>query len=236
MNLLRRLADNTSRDSLASKLRRRRFQFFKELMSAVHKKPFRILDVGGTLDFWKRMGFLAESEDIELTLLNLFRMESHYPHVTTAVGDGRDMKEFHDGEFDAVFSNSVIEHVGDFGDRKSFAEEVRRVGNAYFIQTPNLYFPIEPHFLFPFFQFLPVGLKALLLKHFTIGWHWAAKDIEKAKKTVSSVRLLGKTELARLFPDGQIYRERLLGMTKSLIVLRPWSISRERGALRKSAG
>ena len=63
------------------------------------------------------------------------------------------MDFFKDKSFDAVFSNSVIEHVGTFEDQKMMANEVIRVTNFYFIQTPNLYFPIEPHFLVPFFQF-----------------------------------------------------------------------------------
>ena len=228
MNLLRRLADKTGRDSLASKLRRKRFRLFKELISRVDKKPLSILDVGGTLDFWKRMDFLAESGGVELTLLNIFKAESHYPHVTCVVGDGSDVKEFHDGQFDFVFSNSVIEHVGDFAVQKRMADEVRRVGNGYFVQTPNLYFPIEPHFLFPFFQFMPLGLKALLLRYFRIGWHWPTKDVQKARKTVGSVRLLRRAELAVLFPDGRIYEEKLFGLTKSFIAFRPWSLERER--------
>jgi hypothetical protein len=33
------------------------------------------------------------------------------------------------------------------------------VGRRHFIQTPNSWFPIEPHFLFPFFQFLPLSAR-----------------------------------------------------------------------------
>ncbi len=228
MKLFRRVADIRSRHSLASKLRRRRFQLFKALISAVDKKPLTILDVGGTLDFWKRMDFLSENGEVELTLLNVFNAETPYPHVACVVGDGSDMREFHDGRFDIVFSNSVLEHLGNLTRQKRMADEIRRVGNGYFIQTPNLYFPIEPHFLFPFFQFLPVGLRAFLLKYFRIGWHGPARDMEKARKTVTSIRLLGRAELERLFPDGRVYRERLFGLTKSFIALRPWSVESER--------
>ncbi len=221
MNLLRRLADNTSPDSFASVLRRRRFRLFRKFISEANKKPLRVLDVGGTLNFWKGMDFLGQRNEIELTLLNLFKTESRCPRVTCVVGDARNMTEFHDRQFDVVFSNSVIEHVGDLADQKKMAQEIRRVGGGYFVQTPNLYFPVEPHFLFPFFQFFPVGLKAFLLRHFRVGWHGPYKTIEKARKVASSVRLLKKSELARLFPDGKIREERFLGLVKSFIVYRP---------------
>jgi 2-polyprenyl-3-methyl-5-hydroxy-6-metoxy-1,4-benzoquinol methylase len=222
MHFVRRLADNTRRDSLATRLRRRRFRRFHDLVLGRDKKPLRILDVGGTLNFWSTMDYLDRGRDIELTLLNLSKAESPYPHVTTVAGDARDMKAFHDGQFDLVFSNSVIEHVGDFDDQKRMADEVRRVGKGYFLQTPNLYFPIEPHFLFPYFQFLPIRVKVFLLRHFRIGWHGPTRDLQKAKKTATSIRLLKKSELARLFPDGQIVEERFLGLVKSFIVFKSY--------------
>lgn len=224
IHFLRRLADNTRRDSLATRLRRRRFRRFHALVVRLDKKPLRILDVGGTLNFWSTMDYLDRRRDIELTLLNLSRTESPFSHVVTVAGDARDMRAFCDREFDLVFSNSVIEHVGDLGDQKRMADEVRRVGKGYFLQTPNLYFPIEPHFLFPYFQFLPLSVKVFLLRHFRIGWHGPTRDLQKAKRTATSVRLLKKSELARLFPDGRIVEERFLGLVKSFIVFKPASI------------
>lgn len=50
------------------------------------------------------------------------------------------MLQFKEKEFDLVFSNSVIEHVGGFQDQMKAANEIRRVGKNYFIQTPNKYF------------------------------------------------------------------------------------------------
>jgi 2-polyprenyl-3-methyl-5-hydroxy-6-metoxy-1,4-benzoquinol methylase len=73
------------------------------------------------------------------------------------------MPQFQNDEFDIVFSNSVIEHVGSYEEQNLMASEVRRVGKRYFIQTPNLFFPIEPHFLFPFFQFLPLDYRVTLI-------------------------------------------------------------------------
>ncbi|WP_255695553.1 methyltransferase domain-containing protein [Rhodohalobacter sp. 614A] len=52
-------------------------------------------------------------------------------------GDALDMHMFEDKSFDVVFSNSVIEHVGSFENQRRFADEVRRVGKAYWVQTPD---------------------------------------------------------------------------------------------------
>ncbi|MEM2045934.1 MAG: class I SAM-dependent methyltransferase, partial [Candidatus Bathyarchaeia archaeon] len=60
--------------------------------------------------------------------------------VEWIIGDARCMP-FKDKSFDVVFSNSVIEHVGNYDDQKMCAEEIRRVGKCYFVQTPNFYFP-----------------------------------------------------------------------------------------------
>src|SRR3954449_3086576 len=74
------------------------------------------------------------------------------PNVIVVRGDATRMP-FDDGEFDVAFSNSVIEHVPPEL-QSSFAAEVARVAKRYFVQTPNRYFPIEPHYQLPLFQFL----------------------------------------------------------------------------------
>lgn len=215
-NTFRRLADFQRDDSLAIRLRLRRIALFRKLASSL-PKPVRILDVGGTEVFWERMGFAGDT-DFLITLLNLFASETHYPNLTSVVGDGRDMRGYKDGEFDVVFSHSVIEHVGGYEDQQRMAREVQRVGKRYFVQTPNFYFPFELHFLFPFFQFLPLWLKVFLLRHLNLGWYGEIADKAEAARTANSVRLLKKRELARLFPEATILSEKFCGLVISLIV------------------
>lgn len=50
---------------------------------------------------------------------------------------------FADSEFDWVFSNAVIEHVGSRADQLVFLNEMLRVGRNVFFTTPNKWFPIE---------------------------------------------------------------------------------------------
>jgi hypothetical protein len=58
--------------------------------------------------------------------------------------DGRDLP-FESGAFELVFSNAVIEHVGDESDQLKFIMEHERVGKNWILTTPNRLFPIEGH-------------------------------------------------------------------------------------------
>ena len=102
------------------------------------------------------------------------------------------------------------------------AIEARRVGRRLYLQTPNRYFPLEPHFLFPFFALFPINVRAFLLQHFDLGWHPRQPDRRAALREVRSVRLMTGRELRRAFPGARIERERILGLTKSFIVLDGW--------------
>lgn len=123
-------------------------------------------------------------------------------------------------EFDFCFSNSVIEHVGTRDDQLRMAREVRRVGRGYFVQTPNRYFPLEPHFLVPGWQFAPVSVRTFLLQQKDLGWVRRVKDRSLARAVVESIRLLTLEEIQVAFPDGKIYHERICFLTKSFVAWR----------------
>ncbi len=216
MKIFRKFADNKQAFSLATKLRQKRFKLFKSFIAPI-SRPLNILDVGGTQIFWKRMRF-TDINDINVVILNLTKSEISYPNFKSIEGDARNLKMFRDNEFDIVFSNSVIEHVGNFKQQQQMADEVKRVGKRFFIQTPNRYFPIEPHFLFPFFQFLPLKIQICLLRNFEIGWNNKIRDKQKAIEKINSIRLLSLKELKQLFPEAMIYKEKFFGLTKSFIV------------------
>ena len=217
--MLKRIADNRDQGSLAVQFRRKRFAFFQSLLSHL-ERPVRILDVGGTETYWKMMELNA-GDQVFITLLNLSQNEVSLPNVTSIAGDARAILA-KDASFDVVFSNSVIEHVGTYQDRIQMAKEVRRVGKRYFVQTPNKYFPLEPHFLFPLFQFLPINIRVLLLQNFRLGWFSKTPDKAKAREIVESIRLLDKREFISLFPNAELYEEKIFGMTKSFVVYGGW--------------
>jgi hypothetical protein len=226
MKVLEKIYDNRQSDSWASNLRNHRLNLFKSLLATV-ETPVKILDVGGTLEFWKNSKLINADRDIDLTVLNMspVAVDGEDRSIKTVVGDARYMTEFADGEFDVIFSNSVIEHVGDYHDQDLMAREILRIGKRYFIQTPNLYFPIEPHFVFPLFQFFPRELKFWLVTHFNLGWYDRVTDEKAAWELVNEVRLLSKDEFKSIFPNATIYQEKVLGLTKSFIAYGGWDNS-----------
>ena len=82
------------------------------------------------------------------------------------------------------------------------------MGRRYFVQTPNRSFPIEPHYLFPFFQFLPHALQHWLHTHFDIGTF-------KRTDPFGTIRLLTRRELRQLFPEANLVPERVGPFVKS---------------------
>jgi len=214
-----KFADGEQQGTIAHGLRARRFALFMDLLAQV-PKPTTILDIGGRERFWFQMGF-EPSEDVRIVLLNLKDVETTSPFVEGSVGDATNLSDIEGGGYDIVFSNSTIEHLFTWEAQQKMAAEIRRVGKRYFIQTPNRYFPIEPHFQFPLFQFLPIALRKAMLKRFALGFRETkAKDDADAEQIAREIRLMSKRELRRLFPDAKIYDEKFLGLTKSFVAYR----------------
>lgn len=200
---------------LGSKFRAKRFLFFQEKIRSL-PKPIRILDIGGTVAFWVLQN-CQNRNDLDITVLNLEVKEDSYPNIKPVVGNALDLSCYKDGEFDVVFSNSVIEHLYTKEHQKKMAQEAVRVGKHYFIQTPNRHFPIEPHYKFPLFQYLPRGLQLYLMTKTKLinGITYPRRYSEEMLK---EIRLLTKLEFMRLFPNSKLFIERFFGLPKSFIV------------------
>src|SRR5688500_9014750 len=114
-------------NSINQKFRERRFEFFVALLRSVKSdNPIRILDIGGTELYWQRMKFVGDDR-VHITLLNLEKVDTKSTAFESIAGDACDLSSFRDGEFDIVFSNSVIEHLFSFDNQVKMANEVRRV-------------------------------------------------------------------------------------------------------------
>jgi len=214
--MAKKIFDPAFGNSLNQKFREKRFKFFISLLERVKlEKPIQILDVGGTEIYWERMGF-GDNENIIVTLLNLEKVTTKKDNFISIKGDACDLSSIKDKQFDIVFSNSVIEHLYTFDNQKKMATEIMRVGKAYYVQTPNYFFPIEPHWLFPFFQFLPFKIRVYLTKNFNLGHYKKSASKEAAINRVSEVKLLTEKQMKELFPNGKIYRETILGFVKSI--------------------
>jgi SAM-dependent methyltransferase len=194
-----------------------RQKMFRMFMEAVRPQPdTRVLDVGVTSDQTHK-----ES--------NYFEEMYPYPHNITCVGteDGShlvrlypglkyteiragDRLPFRDAEFDVVFSNAVLEHVGSRTQQARFIADLCRVSRQFFITTPNRWFPFEHHTGIPLLHYLPPrAFRAVLRK--TRYERWADE---------SNLNILTAGELERLFPNGvgvQIQTVRLFGIPSNLV-------------------
>ncbi len=207
-------ADNTNQRSIAYQFRFKRFLFFRSLLDQL-PKPISILDIGGTQDYWNMMGFSDDS--VQITLLNLEIQPVSGNSFVSVKGNATDLSAYADQSFDIVYSNSVIEHLFTNDAQQQMANEVRRVGKNYFIQTPNYYFPIEPHWVFPFFQFLPPQCRIWMTRNFDLGHIGQIQDPVAAAQQVKEIQLLTRQQLQKFFPGSKMYKERFLGLTKSLV-------------------
>jgi len=178
----------------------------------------RVLDVGGTPSIWRLLDVAPR-----ITFLNMPQGVGDCAGFDLVFASGCEMP-FNDQSFDIVFSNSVIEHVGDREAQKKFASEIRRVGRRYWVQTPNRGFPIEPHLLTPFLHWLPRAWQRAIVPRFNF-WRWIERPSRDRRECyiehyLRDIRLLDRREMVELFPDSEIRRERWLGLTKSLIAVK----------------
>lgn len=217
--LAKRIVNHEDQDSWSAKMRQRRMAFFRDLLATVDDS-IELIDVGGTPIFWQNRRVL-DDERVSITVVNLLPFASPHPRIHCIRGDATQL-DFPDKKFDVAFSNSVIEHVGSFEKQSEMAREVIRVATAYYVQTPNYWFPIEPHFLFPGFQWLPISMRAWMHNRFRVGWMHREPDYDKARQVVVDTRLLKKGEFRQLFPDASVYHEKLFGLTKSFVAYSGW--------------
>lgn len=214
MSIVENITNPNQKGSASHNFRSKRFEFFKSLLNKLHK-PIKILDIGGTQAFWESLSF--NEPDVEITLLNLEVQETTHSNFKSVKGDATNLSEYADKSFDIVFSNSVIEHLFTKENQVLIANEVKRVGKNYFIQTPNYWFPIEPHWVFPCFQYLPFGMKVFLTNNFDLGHIKKVNNKKKAIEQVREIRLLTFKEMRQLFPDAEIYLEKFMGFNKSFV-------------------
>jgi hypothetical protein len=221
-DLMRQLADAGAHGSFSNSRRARRFEAFARLIDELLEKqggPVRILDIGGTNSFWEQRGW-AGRQDVQIVLVNLTADAPKHENIEPRTGDATNLRELPDGSFDVVFSNSVIEHLETFGRQAAMAAEVRRLAPSFWVQTPNFWFPVEPHFLTPAWHWLPVEARVALLRRRRWGWRGPCPDAGRARATVREIRLMRGAELRRLFPDSRVQAERVGPFVKSFVAVR----------------
>ena len=194
----------------------RRWEIFQEAFPAIENMS--LLDLGGTVETWRR----APVRPRRVTVLNLLEPgESDVDWIIPVTGDACDAagvlaQANVDTGFDVVFSNSLIEHVGGHARRLDLAGQVRELAPRHWVQTPYRYFPLEPHWLFPGMQFMPAAARVKIASHWPLV-HTRPANVDEARNEVLWTELVSLTEMREYFPNSTILRERVLGVTKSLI-------------------
>jgi len=224
-NLRKTLAD-PERLSPAAFARKRRFSLLHERFPQLPE--MHVLDLGGEAHTWVR----EERRPRHVTLLNFgmkldatreqIEREGASSWLTAVGGDACDPpEEVRDQDFDLVYSNSVFEHVGGHGPRRHFAYWAQTLAKHHWVQTPNRYFPVEPHWLAPGFQFASPRLQAVLLGHWPLAspFYRKAEWPERVQRAMS-IELLSPAMMRIYFPESELVRERMAGLAKSLIAVR----------------
>jgi hypothetical protein len=153
----------------------------------------KVLDLGGTDSLWRLF-----AHDFHVTLVNLpscnppFFDSRRFVSVEADCCDLRSI--FPDACFDLAFSNATIEHVGDAQRQSKFANEVRRLGRAYWVETPSSACPIECHTGIPFYWHLPRKLRNAILNSWS---HRYPAWVDWLRET----RVLSRSRMRELFPD-----------------------------------
>jgi hypothetical protein len=204
------LVDPDDPRSLSSRARRGRWERF--LLEFPRLAEMRVVDLGGTPEFWRQ----APVRPAHVTTVNLSTESAPEPWIDTVVGDAC----AYDAQgFDLAVSNSLLEHVGGPARRAQLAQVIDRAAARYWVQTPYRYFPVEPHWLFPGFQWLPLPARLAVTRHWKYG-HRHQPNRERALQSVLEVELVSITEMRTLFPTGSLWFERSAGLVKSLVAIR----------------
>lgn len=224
-SLAKIFANYNDQSSLGSRFRKKRIGPLLHLIDKLAEKydKVNIIDIGGTEHYWGIIPLHElENKNVRITIVNLPSRElpeDHGPFRFTH-GDACHLSQFEDNTFHIAHSNSVVEHVGDWNHMVQYSKEIKRIAKFYFVQTPNYWFPIEPHCMTPFFHWLPKPLRIKLVMNFSLG-HWKkATSVDEAVRTVDGAQILNKPMFAALFKESRIVTEKFLFLSKSFIAIR----------------
>src|SRR5215467_14565927 len=175
--------------------RTRMFSLFTNLIRPSEKD--RVLDLGVSpeadepgVNFFERL-YPWPHQVTASSISDCSLLEKQFPGLrfVRSGSDPRDPLPFNDQEFDIVFSNAVIEHVGSRERQRAFASEVCRVGRRIFVTTPNRWYPVEFHTRLPLTHWFPQPVYRKLWKFMGLD-DWADEE---------NLNLLDRTSLKNVF-------------------------------------
>ena len=197
----------------------RKLELFNKLMNPT--KEMRILDVGAeispnsecNIQFIDCYPWKNNVSAINLSSEHISLIKQYYPEVDVRVGDGCNLP-WEDKHFDIVYSNAVIEHLGNFERQKKMATEIMRIGKSWFVTTPNRWYPFEFHMRLPFVTWLPRN------GYIRFGQVISYNHVKRKYMTGirrDSLRLMTAKDLKHCFPTSRIIKQRVTFMAETLI-------------------
>src|SRR4051794_31096647 len=101
------IADPNEQHSIGTSLRKRRWELFRAKFPNIG--AMRVLDLGGTVVHWTSSPIKPK----HVVVVNLLPESSGIDWITAVKGDACNPPgALRDAEFDLVYSNSLIEHLG----------------------------------------------------------------------------------------------------------------------------
>ncbi len=209
-----------SRFSLLS--RERKMERFYEAFKPDEKT--RILDVGAEIAFSAVRGLQLidfYQWPHNLTALNIDethigRVKEKYPDINAVVGDACHLP-FEDNAFDIIYSNAVIEHVGDYRRQRQMAQEIMRVGKNWFVTTPNRWYPFEFHLRLPMVTWLP--FHGYLTAGQIVSYNHVQRKYKFFQRRHEHLRLMSESEMKACFPQSRIIMQRITFMPETIIAV-----------------
>jgi len=192
----------TVKHSLMKKSREKKYQQFISLTKP--SKQSRILDVGvadqeySPFDNYLEKKYPYPHNITALSIHPLTAFKKRYPDIKPMTYDGGKFP-FNNKEFQFVYSNAVIEHVGGFEKQLLFINEMLRVGDAFYFTTPAKEFPLEIHTNYPILHWFPDKVFDKIITR--LGKGWASGDY---------MNLLNKKRIKALLEAASIKEFRIL--------------------------
>jgi len=201
--------------------RKRKLQLFYRIISP--SEQTRMLDVGAEvnpygdsdLQLIDSYPWKSNVSAVNLSPEQVFCIKKQYPEIDARVCDACTLP-WPDKYFDAIYSNAVIEHVGDFQNQKKMTAEIMRVGKRWFVATPNRWYPFEFHLRLPLVTWLP-GHSYLWIGRLMRYSHVRQKYVFCVK--CCGIRLMTAKELQSCFPGSKIIKQRVMLMAETLIAV-----------------
>ena len=188
--------------------RNKKYELFLRLIKP--KPNETILDVGAGSGTFLENKYHNKKKIISLDISEklLKEIKIKYPEIKTIKASALKLP-FKTKSIDIVFSNAVIEHVGDKKKYKKFSKEIQRVGKRWFVTTPNKWFPFEPHYRLPLYQFVPKKIQKIFSRFFKIGRY--------KRNEWEDIHLLSAKEMKEMFPTSKLILHKVTILPETII-------------------